>query len=135
MLEIRTRIAPIRLELEDLPSVLSRLAQDGWEPAVLQSEKYFMQLAGVDGKMSLPVIRRRVSPYGGRYTSVVGDVFFRNSDVYYLVNDPGEFALDDVGARFRLRGADRKDPNLEIGVISIRTRRSRGSARHIRFRC
>jgi hypothetical protein len=120
VLEIRTRVAPVKLETDDGPTVLSRLAKDGWEPAILQSEKFFMQLAGVEDKLDMSTLRRRVDRYAGPYSAaVVGDIFFKGSDVYYFVSNPGEYLADEFGSRVLVR--ESREPRIEIGVVSLNT--------------
>lgn len=119
MLEIRTRVAKVKLEIEDVPVVLSRLSEKGWEPAILQSERYFVRLAGVEDAVDPSALRRSVDRYTGLYPSAsVGDVFFKDSDVYYIANSiGGDYLMDEYGRRIAVR--DDNEPSLEIGVISL----------------
>lgn len=90
MLETRTLIAPTKLEPSDLPTILLKLSSDGWKPALLESQRTFLRLAGVEDKISsLPMrdsdmFSRRLRP-----GTVGGDIFFRGTDLYYLVTSLG----------------------------------------------
>lgn len=117
MLEIMTRIAPVKLENEDVSSMLSCLAETGWEPAILQSEKYFMQLAGVEDRVDVSTLCNRTDRYMHPFPAVIGDIIFRDADVYYVVNSTGEIAVDEFGSRIRVQ--EDNDPRVEIGVISL----------------
>lgn len=115
MLETRTLItSSAKLEPDDLHPVLLTLSTEGWEPAILESERTFVQLAGVTDKVDLLTLRRPADRIRRRLP-IVGDVFFRESDVYYIVINLGE-----SGIRFgvRVSGYEGEEPTLEIGVIS-----------------
>lgn len=119
MLEVRTRVAPVKLEPEDVPVVLSRLSASGWEPAILQSEKYFARLAGVEDALDISDLRRRVNRYANPYPGdVAGDVFFRGSDIYYIAanHGSGEYLVEDDEGRIIREDSE---PSLEIGIISL----------------
>lgn len=55
MLDVRTLVTTLELSPTDLQAVLLQLASDRWTPAVLESERTFLRLAGVADKISQPV--------------------------------------------------------------------------------
>ncbi len=117
MLETKTLVTSVKLEPQDLISTLVSLSNTGWKPAILESERVFMEMAGVADKLDLQTLRRPVDRFSRRFFAV-GDVFFKESDVYYVVATPGEYVLDDLGRRVRIRTTEREEPSLEIGIVS-----------------
>ena len=120
MLETRTLIAPTKLEPSDLPTILLKLSSDGWKPALLESQRTFLRLAGVEDKISsLPMrdsdmFSRRLRP-----GTVGGDIFFRGTDLYYLVTSlGGEQWSVDVYGRLLPYHQEGGQASLEIGIIS-----------------
>jgi hypothetical protein len=102
MIEIRSLIAEIKLEPSDLPLVLLELSKKGWKPALLESQRVFLHLAGVTDKMPMSPIRE--------------EVFFQDEDMYYVIMSlGGQVLLERFG--FYPRG-EREQPQLEVGVVS-----------------
>ena len=62
MLETRILRTPAKFESEDLSPILNALSTEGWIPAIWESEKRFLQLAGVDQK-NIKTIRKSIDPY------------------------------------------------------------------------
>jgi len=119
MIETRSLIAGIKLEPSDLPRVLLELSKKGWKPALLESQRVFLQLAGVADKMPMSPIResvfRRHFPPG----MVSGDVFFQDEDVYYVITSLGGQVLLERFIRFGFYPkGKREQPQLEVGVVS-----------------
>lgn len=119
MIETRTLIAQVKLEPDDLPPVLLKLSENGWKPALLESQRAFLQLAGVADKM--PAIPMRESAFGRRFPPglIGGEVFFQDKDMYYVVTNLTGQALWDRYVSFRpYRGEEAGQPQLEVGVVS-----------------
>ena len=94
---------------------MARLGEAGdWTPAILSSQKTFLQLAGVEGKLAPAA--SPTSPLSGPQAAV-GDVFFDGDDMYYLISSSSEPEV-----RFTERGmyGSVEEPflGLEIGVMS-----------------
>lgn len=116
MLETRALTTPFKMESGDIVQTLLALSESGWMPALIESQKYFLQLADIKDPKFLPALRdpdaiRRRSPYD----SAGGDIFFKGKDVYYFVVTTGEPVIDAYG---RLIREDNQQPTLEIGIIS-----------------
>lgn len=119
MIETRTLTTQTKLEPGDLPPVLLKLSEDGWKPALLESQRAFLQLAGVAGKMPAAPVRESV--FGRRFPPGIigGEVFFRDEDMYYVVTNSSGQALWDRYSTSRLyRGEEAGQPQLEVGVVS-----------------
>jgi len=82
--------------MHEFRKAVAALREQGWVPAILQSELEFLRLAGVDQDMPL---RSAQKPRGGPHAGS-GELFFRGEGLYYCVAS----------------GAG--DPAFEIGLIS-----------------
>jgi hypothetical protein len=117
MFETKTLAAPVESIPQDLIPVLLSLSEAGWKPAILESERVFMKLAGVADKMDLQALHQRRHPFIRHF--LAGDVFFKESDVYYLVISTAEYAMiDGAISRVVQSSREREKPSLEIGVVS-----------------
>lgn len=104
----------------DLTGVLQRL--DGWTPALLESQKTLLALAGLAG--NLPV-RQSMIPgrwagrqYGYRpYSLVEGDVFFRDSEVYFAYA-VGEYPPDFQRIVIGIVTNGSADPSVQLTTFS-----------------
>ena len=105
MLETRSLTADVGVGLSKFRDAVLILREQGWAPAILQSELAFLRLAGVDE--SLP-LRPDAAPDG--YTGC-GELFFRGDDIYYCV------CMSGVGRMFsEKRGGE--GPAVEAGLIT-----------------
>lgn len=119
MIQTRSLTTQTKLEPNDLAPVLLRLSEDGWKPALLESQRAFLQLAGVADKV--PALPMRESKYGRRFPPGIigGEVFFRDKDMYYVVTNVSGQVLWDRYITFRpYRGEETGQPQLEVGVVS-----------------
>ncbi len=118
MLKTKSLTTSIKHIPRDPTPILITLAKAGWQPAVLESERTFLRLAGVEDKIDFQSLRRSRDSFSRRYSAggIAGDVFFGETDVYYLVVNPGEFFIDELGRRIVRRGSE--EPYLEIGIVS-----------------
>jgi hypothetical protein len=118
MLKTKTMTTMLKPLPQDLTPALMSLSEAGWQPAVLESNRIFAELAGVTDKLDLEVLRRPRDSYRRRF-SVAGDVFFRESDVYYMVANPGDYRIiDDVGRQVIRRTLEGEERSLEVGIVS-----------------
>jgi hypothetical protein len=120
MLQTQSLVISAKLESGEIPSILLRLSADGWKPALLESQRAFLTLAGVADKVQLPIPQPRTSSRR-ESEAIAGDVFFVGEDVYYITTDlPGQTVsvLDRLGRRILYRASDITEPAVEIGVIS-----------------
>lgn len=92
------------------------MSREGWKPAILESEKYFLQLAEVEGKLDIQSLRQPLDAFYRR-APVTGDIFFRGADVYYIITGINDFIIDEMGRRIRMRGPE-DEPALEVGIVS-----------------
>jgi hypothetical protein len=78
--------SPCDFDREQAPAFFGHLLELGWTPAIFQSEHAFNEMAG------LPTSRTfRTPPRTTREWDEVrlfGDVFFRDSSLYYLIHSP-----------------------------------------------
>lgn len=111
MLQTKSLVAEIRLEPTDLQRVLVKLASTDWKPVLLESERRILELAGVEGLVSLPI--RDLTPLSKHSFAFTGDVFFVDSDMYYIFNNTGREVLE-------LLSINKSEfiPKLEVGIIS-----------------
>ncbi|MCL6558265.1 MAG: hypothetical protein K6U74_05590 [Firmicutes bacterium] len=120
MIETRTLITQTKLEPSDLLLVLLKLSAEGWKPALLESQRAFLQMAGVADKISSTSVRQ--SEFARRFPPGMlggGDVFFQEQDMYYIITYAGGRALwDRYGGRFFYRGEEGGQPELKVGVVS-----------------
>ena len=115
MLETRILRTPAKFESDDLSPILNALSTEGWTPAIWESEKKFLQLAGVDQK-NIKTIRKSIDPYRRHYPIIYGDIFFRESETYYIIINLGDIAADKRGRIIRDFGDG--ESSLEIGIVS-----------------
>ncbi|MCG8348531.1 MAG: hypothetical protein MI924_12235 [Chloroflexales bacterium] len=115
MIETQTRTSPIKTDAVDLPNALLKLSREGWKPALFESQRNFLTLAGVsDQLLTIPIY----SNYRRLPTFLNGDIFFKDSDLYYLVLiGPGNRPVLDRSGRI-VRLEENNSPILELGVIS-----------------
>lgn len=117
--------ADIKIDTDDLRRVLRGMIQAGWEPAITLSEQRFSDLAGINP--DLPVrsqLSIMYSPFRGA-GEFVGDVFFRDKDVYYVISTPEEHRRSWVihfheGDDTSSIDDSMRNLNLEVGLISNR---------------
>lgn len=111
MLETQSLITATSMKPGEIPEVLIQLSKEGWKPALLESQRTFLQLAGVADKIGNVRNLNLSEPFNrGLHSSVAGgDVFFKDEDLYYIV-----ISMADV---FYEEDADTQ-PQLEIGLIS-----------------
>lgn len=129
MLETRSLVIPAQLEPEDFFQVLLGLSESGWSPALLESQRAFMNMAGETDIRLLPSLKtsemiRRRTPYDAG-----GDIFFHERDVYYIVETASEIAIaiDPSGrAIYREEG---RQPTLEVGIITPESNEVEGRLR------
>ncbi|HEY63941.1 MAG TPA: hypothetical protein G4O02_05165 [Caldilineae bacterium] len=121
MFKTKSLTAPIKYIPRDLTPILIALAKVGWQPAILESERAFLKMAGVEDKIDVQLLRRPRDSFSRHVSAmgIAGDVFFGENDVYYLVINPG-FIEDDFGRRIVRRGGE--EFYLEIGVVSSSSR-------------
>ena len=106
MLETQSLTTTSILKPSELPQVLVQLSKEGWKPALLESQKTFLKLAEIKEEIvNLIVPSERGLPPG----VVSGDVFFKETDLAYIVITIPGFFLDTEGET---------QPQLEIGIIS-----------------
>jgi len=120
MIETHTYITRTKLEPADLQPVLLGLAASGWKPALLESERAFLGLAGVPTSTLSAQTRR--PRYGTRYPPemVGGDVFFQEKGMFYLATYTGGRALwERYSGRQYYRTDESGQPELEVGVVSV----------------
>lgn len=125
MLTTLTRVAKVQLNNSELAEILATLSASGWTPAILESKRKFISLAGLKEESSLELYRRPT--YRRAYDSRVanGDVFFRNDDVYFLINGLGgndDGFRDEILFRYPeiVFDEDNSSPELEIGLITTK---------------
>jgi len=63
MIETKTLITSAKLESSDLLSLLIAMSEEGWKPAILESEKYFLQLARVEGELDIQSLRQPLDTF------------------------------------------------------------------------
>lgn len=118
MLETQTLTSPIKLDSADFPNVLLKLSAEGWKPALFESQRSFLTLAGVADKLvTIPTSREyRSSASSG---IMGGDIFFRDDDMYYfIIVNAGARAVVDPYGRLMYRGEENSQPTLEVGIVS-----------------
>lgn len=116
MLQTKSILADVRLESADLQEVLLRLSKTEWKPVLLESQRKILELAGVIGKVALPI--RHTQLYGPSPRELPsGDVFFKDSEVYYLLNRHVETDYNYRG-RYLIRHERPGPPGLELGIIT-----------------
>ncbi|MCF8145337.1 MAG: hypothetical protein K9N21_15580 [Deltaproteobacteria bacterium] len=119
MLQIKSLHAYVKMDPADLRRVLTSLSDTDWKPALFESQKRVLELAGLSGQVALP-IARPFSPYGPHLPSdaLGGDIFFRGDDVFFLLTSHGEsemmirrsYALSEV------KGT--QEPGTEVGIMT-----------------
>jgi hypothetical protein len=117
MLQTKSILMDVRLESSDLQEVLLRLSKKDWKPVLLESQRTILELAGVQDRVVLPI--RDPRAYGPRVPPglLTGDVFFRDSDVYYLLTHHEEMDFTYHG-RYMIRQGHGAPPGLELGIIT-----------------
>ena len=123
MLKTQALVADDKLESSDQRDVLLKLASGPWKPALLESQRTFLQLAGVESLMASQV--RQPEAVGRRLPPEIfgGDLFFKERDLYYFVTNPlgvsfeREFLVRGERTFWR-RGEEETKPTIEVGVIS-----------------
>src|SRR6266496_4261883 len=116
MLTTKNLVAAIKLERQDLSKVLLVLSNSGWTPALIESQKTFLKLAGVEERIS--VIDAKLFKPAPRGISN-GDVFFKEQDLYYIINNPpGKYVTDPYGRVLGYADEENK-PQIEIGILSL----------------
>jgi hypothetical protein len=83
MLETRVLVSRTKIERKDVAQVLAGLAARDWPPAIFESQRYFLKLAGVQDKMQVPL--PKADPFGRFRAGAPGDVFFKGEDLYYVI--------------------------------------------------
>lgn len=111
MIKTKTLTTSIKIEFNDLFSILLTLSKEDWKPAIFESEKFFLRLAGVENKLEHHTLRRIDTFY--RLPPMIGDIFFRDADVYYI-------AVEIYEIDPRIRSVSEDEPRLEIGIVSSR---------------
>jgi hypothetical protein len=108
VIQTRQLAAPIRLEPGEARSLIVELSSGGWTPALLESERAVLRLAGLpEGGPPLRRPTRLARPVASE-----GDIFFREDGVYYVLSQGVIRTLDEEEFY-----AERREPNLEIGGI------------------
>lgn len=109
MLETQSLTTATTLKPSELPKVLIQLSNKGWQPAILETQRTFLQLAGVADKIVNPT--EITEPFErGLHSGVTGgDVFFKDkADLYYvLIAMPQVFHEEDTHLQ------------LEVGLVSL----------------
>jgi hypothetical protein len=108
----------VKMEPADLLAILLSLSEREWTPALIESQKAFVQMAGVKDLSLLSKLRNSdMQRLRSPDKASGGDVFFRDKDMYYLVVTSGEPVIDSFG-RPIFRSEEYPQPVLEIGIIS-----------------
>lgn len=111
MLVTQSLITATTIKPGEIPEVLIQLSKEGWRPALLESQKTFLQLAGVADKIgNIRNLNFTESFERGLRAGVAGgDVFFKDEDLYYIViSMAGVFYEEEADTQLQ----------LEIGLIS-----------------
>ena len=113
MLETRSLVANVKLDMTEFRKAMMALKDQGWTPALLHAENEFLRLAGLNESLAL---RSDAAASGvaaspeGRFGC--GEVFFRGDDMYYCL------AMN--AAR---RAVEQQDAGVgacvEAGIISV----------------
>jgi hypothetical protein len=114
MILTRQLRAPLKLEPDEVRQALRQLASTGWTPAVLESERAFLALAGLDE--DVPWLRRQtVSAARLRSGVSTGDIFFRDEGLFYFISmgDGRTVVFDQIEYVVE----ESVDPFVELGAI------------------
>jgi hypothetical protein len=121
MIEILSFITYDKLESADLFFVLDSLSKSGWRPAILESRRTLLDLAGVPKnepiveEISRDYLRRRpmaAERYGG-------DIFFKDDDVFYLMTyETGSWGTPWTILENPVHEVKTDQPRIEIGIVS-----------------
>lgn len=116
MLETLINICEMKIIPDDLFLILKELHSQGWKPALYSTQNYFLNQANIE--FDYPIFsgdRRMYYPKTKNY--FVGDIFFREKDLFYIVNHRSENERHREGAYFIRQ--DKPIYNaIEVGVIS-----------------
>jgi hypothetical protein len=109
MIETYTLITQTKIDVHHMTDALLKLAPGGWTPALLESQKLLLCLAGVEQSFLLDPESPMMRPRYYRHR-VGGDIFFRDKDVYFVLTKPNGdvYHGDDSNSQ----------PMLEVGIIS-----------------
>jgi len=119
MLQIKSLRADVKIDPADLRSVLAHLSDTDWKPALLESQKKVLELAGVEGRVTLPIARpfSRCGPYMPP-DAFGGDVFFRGDDVFFLLTSYGESEIQTRQAYVLRDIAGTQETGTEVGIMT-----------------
>lgn len=116
MLETSVRVARIHLDQADVLRVLSKLSENGWTPAVLDTQRHLLMLANAEGKVQLPL--RTFDPMRITVAASSGDLFFKDDDLYYFIAHTSATDMRFRRQEYFIFGNDKVSDAVEIGLIS-----------------
>ncbi len=119
MLTSRSLVAELQIDPEAIRAALEKVEEQGWQPALIETDCSLLRLAGID-PAKLPQVRRRRANIS---SSVEGDVFFREDGIYYLLYLASVTAIYEYLGSHALGPQDRSSrralrPRVIVGVIS-----------------
>ena len=128
MLVVKSFVSSFDIEIEQLLSVLDSLSSKNYCPAILESERTVAKLAGIDDKYSPYNLRLAAPTLPTRRRASLGDIFFREDEIYYLVSVPPDIRNTYInreeeeyytltGEYYISAGTDRNS-KIEIGIFS-----------------
>lgn len=119
MIETRTLTTQTKLEPDDLIPVLLKMAEQGWRPALLESQRTFLQLAGVED--GIPTLRSQKMAFRRSFPPATfgGEVFFQEEDMYYvLTGSSARVPWDRYTLSRHYLAEESGQPFIEVGVVS-----------------
>lgn len=110
MLYTIRRRAEVQLSREDLAAVIGALPAEAWRAALRGQQRFLLELAGVDDKVSPDAILVP-DAYRRRTPSSAVEIFFRDEVVIFLLNGPVDISMGDKFVPTSMY------PGIEIGGV------------------
>ncbi len=117
MITTITRRTETEISPHNLPTILRKLDNEGWKPAIYESSRTLLNLAGIEAEPDVKLRQIQPAPFRlGR--TAEGDVFFHEHEIFYLALIGDQDSLDDE-LEIRYRAATPDELKFtEVGIIT-----------------